>query len=311
MGVADGPDASRVGRIGLFRRSRSGQGNPDDLPKPKKSAGRNLPVAIAVGAALGAVVLLSVWIGPVAWYPLVAVAMGFAMWEVLDQLRDKGYRLPLWRMIALGQAIVWISWPFGATGVVAVFALSAMVAMFSQLFRYGRQAPPQNYLRDTAAAVFILAWIPLFGSFAAMLSLFESNGVPGGLYIITFMLCVVASDTGGYTAGVMFGTHPMAPAISPKKTWEGFAGSLVAGVLAGALAFQFLIHEPWWLGLVFGALLVVASSLGDLVESQFKRELGIKDMSGLLPGHGGFMDRLDGMLPSAAVTWIFFTLVVL
>lgn len=311
MGVADGPDASRVGRIGPFRRSRSGQGNPDDLPKPKNSAGRNLPVAIAVGAALGAVVLLSVWIGPVAWYPLVAVAMGFAMWEVLGQLREKGYRLPMWRMIALGQAIVWMSWPFGSTGVLVTFALAAMVAMFGQLFRYGRKAPPQNYLRDTAVAVFLLTWIPLFGSFAAMLSLFDSQGAPGGLYIITFMLCVVASDTGGYTAGVMFGTHPMAPAISPKKTWEGFAGSLVAGVLVGSLAFQFLIHEPWWWGVVFGALLVFASSLGDLVESQFKRELGIKDMSDLLPGHGGFMDRLDGMLPSAAVAWIFFTLAIL
>lgn len=308
MGLADGPDTSGIERLGFPRGPGPGADGPEPPLKPRKVAGRNLPVAIAVGVVLGALVILSVWIGPVAWYPLVALAMGFSTWEVLTRLREKGYRLPVWVLIALGQAIVWVSWPFGATGVLAVFALAVIVIMFGQLFRYGRKTPPQNYLRDTATGIFVLAWIPLFGSFAAMLSLLESNGVSGGLYIITFMLCVVASDTGGYTAGVLFGSHPMAPTISPKKTWEGFAGSLVAGTVVGALTFEFLLAGPWWKGILLGAVLVISSSLGDLVESQFKRELGIKDMSNLLPGHGGFMDRLDGMLPSAAVTWIFLSL---
>jgi len=121
---------------------------------------------------------------------------------------------------------------------------------------------------------------------------------------VTFMLCVVASDTGGYIAGVMFGSRPMAPAVSPKKSWEGFIGSVIGGVVTGALTVSLLLGEAWWIGALMGLGLVICATLGDLVESQFKRELGIKDMSNLLPGHGGLMDRLDGMLPSAMVTWL-------
>jgi len=114
---------------------------------------------------------------------------------------------------------------------------------------------------------------------------------------------VVASDVGGYVAGVMFGSHPMAPAVSPNKSWEGFAGSIVFGIITGTLVVHFLIQGPWWMGIIMGIALVVCATMGDLVESQFKRELGIKDMSNLLPGHGGLMDRLDGMLPAAAATY--------
>ena len=96
----------------------------------------------------------------------------------------------------------------------------------------------------------------------------------------------------------------MAPAVSPKKSWEGFAGSIIFGMATGALAFQFLLHHNPWVGAVMGLGLVFCATLGDLVESQFKRELGIKDMSRILPGHGGLMDRLDGMLPAAMVTWV-------
>ena len=109
----------------------------------------------------------------------------------------------------------------------------------------------------------------------------------------------------------MFGSHPMAPAISPNKSWEGFAGSIVAGSITGILVVTLLIHGPWWMGVVLGIALVICATMGDLVESQFKRELGIKDMSNLLPGHGGIMDRLDGMLPAAAATYILLTTITL
>ncbi len=122
------------------------------------------------------------------------------------------------------------------------------------------------------------------------------------------MLGVVFSDIGGYIAGVLFGKHTMAPAISPKKSWEGLAGSLLFGVTASVLAVMFLLDKPWWAGLALGVMLVITGTLGDLVESQFKRDLGIKDMSNLLPGHGGMMDRIDAMLPSAVATWIVLTL---
>lgn len=96
----------------------------------------------------------------------------------------------------------------------------------------------------------------------------------------------------------------MAPAVSPKKSWEGFIGSALFGMVVGALAVAFLLEHHWWLGVLLGLGLVVCATLGDLVESQFKRDLGIKDMSKLLPGHGGMMDRIDGMLPSSMVTWL-------
>ena len=270
------------------------------VPKPKNSAGRNLPVAIGVGIGLGALVIFAMWAGQLAWYIVVAAAVGVAMWEVLTRLREHSYHLPRTLMILGGQAMVWSSWPLETKGLMAVYVISVLALMFGRLFHNGRHRPPINYLRDMSVGVFVLTWIPMFGSFAAMLSATSQ----GAATILVFMLCVVASDTGGYITGVMFGSHPMAPAVSPKKSWEGFAGSIVFGMVTGALSIHFLLEREAWVGAIMGLGLVVCASLGDLVESQFKRELGIKDMSNILPGHGGLMDRLDGMLPAAMVTWV-------
>ena len=270
------------------------------VPKPKNSAGRNLPVAIGVGIWLGALVIFAMWAGQLAWYIVVAAAVAVAMWEVLTRLREHSYHLPRTLMILGGQAMVWSSWPLETKGLMAVYVISVLALMFGRLFHNGRHRPPINYLRDMSVGVFVLTWIPMFGSFAAMLSATSQ----GAATILVFMLCVVASDTGGYITGVMFGSHPMAPAVSPKKSWEGFAGSIVFGMVTGALSIHFLLEREAWVGAIMGLGLVVCASLGDLVESQFKRELGIKDMSNILPGHGGLMDRLDGMLPAAMVTWV-------
>ena len=274
------------------------------LPKPKNDAGRNLPVAIGVGVGLGALVIGAVWVGPWAWYTVVSLAVAGGMWEVLSRLREHSFYIPRTLLVISGVAMVWLSWPFGPSGLVAVYVTSVLLLMFGRLFHNGRHRPPINYLRDMSVGIFVLTWIPLFGSFAAMLSLQSTPVASGSAAIVTFMLCVVASDSGGYIAGVMFGSHPMAPAVSPKKSWEGFAGSIVFGVVTGALLVQFLLNQDWWVGALMGLGLVFCATLGDLVESQFKRELGIKDMSNILPGHGGIMDRLDGMLPSAMVTWV-------
>ena len=270
------------------------------VPRPKNSAGRNLPVAIGVGVGLGALVIFAMWAGQLAWYIVVAVAVAGAMWEVLTRLREHSFHLPRTLMILGGQAMVWSSWPLGAKGLIAVYVIAVLALMFGRLFHNGRHRPPINYLRDMSVGIFVLTWIPMFGTFAAMLSATSQ----GASTILVFMLCVVASDTGGYVTGVMFGSHPMAPAVSPKKSWEGFAGSVVFGMITGALSVHFLLEREAWVGAIMGLGLVVCASLGDLVESQFKRELGIKDMSNILPGHGGLMDRLDGMLPAAMVTWV-------
>ncbi len=274
------------------------------LPKPKNSAGRDLKVAIPVGLGLFAVVLLAIFVIPFGWYPLVAIAIFFAQWEVISRLSEKGYIVQRWWLLFGGQLMLWLSWPFGPKGLVSGFVAAVLLVMYSRLFHHGKNSAPKNYLRDTAVGIFVLTWIPLFGSFAAMMSLLRGHEVAGSMFIITFMMCVIASDTGGYIAGVMFGCHPMAPAVSPKKSWEGFAGSILSGALVGALSMHYLLHSDWWWGVLLGILLVICATLGDLVESQFKRELGIKDMSQMIPGHGGVMDRLDGMLPAAMVTWL-------
>jgi phosphatidate cytidylyltransferase len=126
---------------------------------------------------------------------------------------------------------------------------------------------------------------------------------PGVVQVIIMLLLVVANDTFGYLVGASFGKHPMAPKISPKKSWEGFAGSQVTGMVAGALCVVLLLNGPWWAGVLTGALLVVSATVGDLIESLIKRDIGIKDMGTLLPGHGGLLDRLDSLLPTALVAW--------
>jgi phosphatidate cytidylyltransferase len=189
---------------------------------------------------------------------------------------------------------VWLSWPFGLPAVALSFAATALGCLVWRM-----RAGAAHYLRDISAALFTAVYVPLFCSFAAMLTV-----APDGLgRVLTFMLCVVASDVGGYAVGVLAGRHPMAPSISPKKSWEGFAGSLMAGMVTGVLTVTLLLDGPWWAGVLTGALLVSSATLGDLVESLVKRDLGIKDMGRLLPGHGGLMDRLDSMLPTAVVAY--------
>lgn len=166
------------------------------FPRPKNSAGRDLKAAVGVGVFLGALVLVAVFVGPLAWYPLVAAAIALATWEVCSRLRESGYVVPRTLMIIMGQAMVWLSWPFGTTGLVAAFVTAVLALMIGRLFHHGYKTPPRNYLRDTSVGIFVLTWIPMFGTFAAMLSLIEGNGIAGGFYIVTFMLCVVASDVG-------------------------------------------------------------------------------------------------------------------
>ena len=276
-----------------------------DLTAPKKSrAGRNLPAAIAVGALLGGAVIVSLSIAPAwMWVALVAGAMAVATHEVVGRLRDGGYCIPLIPLLVGGQATIWLTWPFGTTGALGGFAGTVLVCLIWRLLSQGLSAAPQNYLRDVAVAVLLAAWIPLSGAFAALL-IYPDDGRAA---LFAIMLAVVFSDIGGYTAGVLFGRHPMVAAISPKKSWEGFAGSLIAGTGMAVAAVALLMDRPAWIGIPLGIFLVITGTLGDLVESQVKRDLGIKDMSNLLPGHGGLMDRIDSLLLSMAAGWIVLT----
>jgi len=303
--------------------SDPGAGDPPDDPASKKTmeqpakktsrAGRDLRAAIAVGAGIGGVLVVTLVFAPHFWVPIVALAILVATHEVVRRLREAGYVIPVIPLLVGGQVTVWLTWPFHAAGALAGFGATVVVCNVWRLFLQDNAkrpdpfegSPSANYLRDASATVFLAAWVPLFASFGVLL-VYPHDGA-GRVFCL--MITVVASDTGGYAVGALFGKHPMVPAISPKKSWEGFAGSLVFGVTAATLTATLLAGKPWWIGALLGVVLVLTCTLGDLVESQIKRDLGIKDMGRLLPGHGGLMDRLDGVLPSAVAAWIVLTLV--
>jgi phosphatidate cytidylyltransferase len=284
--------------------STDGAGASAEPPKNGSRAGRNLPAAIAVGAFLGFGVIAILVFVPYVWIGVVAVAMAVATHEVVRRLRAAGYAIPVVPLLVGGQAMVWLTWPFGTAGALGSFGGTVVVCMIWRLLSGGLKDAPVNYLRDVSATVFLAAWIPLFGAFGVLLVYPDD----GGWRVLCLMLGVVFSDIGGYAAGVLFGKHPMVPAISPKKSWEGFAGSLIFGTAGAVIAVTFLLDKPAWVGVPLGLMLVITGTLGDLIESQVKRDLGIKDMGTLLPGHGGLMDRLDSVLPSAVATWIVLTL---
>jgi phosphatidate cytidylyltransferase len=263
---------------------------------PAQKSGRNLPAAIAVGVVLGAAVLVSLLTVRQIFVGVVAVAVAMGTYELAGALkRGADIRVSLWPVLIGGQAMVWLSWPFGRNGLLAAFVVTILGCLVWR-FRGG----VDGYLRDISASILTAAYVPLFASFAAMLVVAED----GAARVLCFLIVVVCNDVGGYTTGAKLGRHPMAPVISPKKSWEGFAGSMVAGIAAGTLSVLLLLEGQWWQGALFGAALVCTATIGDLVESLIKRDLKIKDMGTLLPGHGGLMDRLDSLLPSAVVSWL-------
>jgi phosphatidate cytidylyltransferase len=274
--------------------------HPAQSPRATR-AGRNLWAAITVGLLLGGGILVALLTVRQVFIGIIAVAVAVATWELAAALRHAGTRIALLPVLLGGQAMVWLSWPFGRDGLLVAFMITALVCLVWHF--------PQGsggYVRDVSASVLTAVYIPGFAAFATLLVV----PADGAARVLCLMLAAVASDIGGYAAGVLRGRHPMAPSISPKKSWEGFIGSLVAGTAAGALTLTYVLDGQWWQGLLFGAAIVITATGGDLIESLIKRDLGIKDMGSLLPGHGGLMDRLDSLLPSAVVAWLLLSLFV-
>lgn len=275
------------------------ESEPDQVPLKPSRAGRDLRAAIGVGILLGALALVSLLTVRQLFIGVVAAAVAVATIELAGALRRAaGIQVALVPVLVGGQAMIWLSWPWHRDAVLASFVLTIMAIMVWR-FRGGAE----GYLRDVAASIFTAAYVPFFAAFATMLV----EPKDGAARVLCWLIVVVCSDTGGYTAGVLFGKHPMAPSISPKKSWEGLAGSMVAGALGGTLSVMLLLHAHWWVGLPYGLALVVCATGGDLVESLVKRDLGVKDMGNLLPGHGGLMDRLDSLLPTAVAAWLLLT----
>lgn len=269
-------------------------------------AGRDLKAAVGSAVVLLGAAGASLYFWKPAFMLIVAIAVVVAVWELRKGLLVKGIDLPEQPLMAGGVVMVVVAYLSGAAALVTATAVTALVAML-WLLRRG----VDGYVKNATASVFTIVYLPFLGSFVALMLAeggdtwsgggLDDDGVAG---IITFVLVTIASDIGGYVAGVLFGKHPMAPVISPKKSWEGFAGSLLATVGAGVALVVYLLEGDWWVGVCLGLIAVVMATLGDLCESVIKRDLGVKDMSQVIPGHGGILDRLDSLLATIAPIWL-------
>lgn len=272
------------------------------VPAPARTprAGRNLPAAIAVAVAL----LLMIGASLVFWKPafvgVVTAAALIGVWELRAAIHHTRVHPPLVPLL-LSVGLVPLAYWGGADGLGLGFTAAAALVLL-----WRAVGPAEGAVRDIAGGVFIVAYVPLLAAITSLM-LVEPDGVGR---IITFILVTVASDTGGYAVGVFKGRTPMAPSLSPKKSWEGFAGSVGTSAVVGALCVVLLLDGAWWAGAVVGAFAAVFATVGDLAESSIKRDLGIKDMGNLLPGHGGIMDRLDSLLITATVCWALLHLLV-
>lgn len=276
-------------------------------PRKKRSAGRDLPAAIAVGVGLVALLVLTLAFWHWGFILLAALMLSLGAIEVHQAMKRLGMNAAIIPIVlgtvgmivgtyaaaTVPDALLWrMPWH----SVLLMFLGATVLAALIVRFPKGHE----NFVRDAAASVFIIGYIALLGSFTALILAGEN----GAARMVTFLLCVVANDTGGYAVGVLLGRTPLAPAISPKKTWEGLAGSLGFALVAGSVLAHFVLDVGWWVGAFVGIVCVFFGTAGDLIESSIKRDVGIKDMSSILPGHGGVMDRLDSMLVAAAPAWL-------
>jgi phosphatidate cytidylyltransferase len=248
-----------------------------------------------VGAGLGGLAILTLFTVKVTFLVYMAVAVGIALWELSRAVAVRGIKLPIVPVAVGGAAAVALAYWRGERPALACLALT-VIAILAWRLRGG----VTGYLRDVTAGVFALGYLPLMACFVGLMLT-----VPDGpRRTLLFLILAVCSDVGGYFAGILLGHHPMAPTISPKKTWEGFGGSAFTCVLGGAITLPILLGGAIWQGILIGLAVLAAATLGDLAESMIKRDLEIKDMGSVLPGHGGVLDRIDSLLLSAPVVWL-------
>lgn len=285
--VQRGPGKRRAG-------SRGGQ---------KSRAGRNLPAAIAVGVSLVLVVLASLVVWPPAFLGVIVAASGVGVWEMTRALKGSGADAPLIPLLAGAVLITGLAWWDGPDALILGLLVTVLAAVIWRIAD-GRAA----FRRDFTASVLIAVYVPFLLSFSILLQQPDPE-TDGRWRVLCTLLAVVLSDTGGYATGVLLGRHKMAPSISPGKTWEGFGGSICASAIGSALLLYFLLDIPAYWGLLFGAVISIVAVAGDLAESMLKRDLGVKDMSNLLPGHGGVMDRLDSILFAVPTAYLLFALI--
>jgi phosphatidate cytidylyltransferase len=278
-----------------------------------KRSGRNLPAAIGIGILLGGALIVSLIILKWLFVVFGAVLIGFTAWELSTAIRVAGRLTPRIVGIVVGVLAAPVAffaaywghsveglW-FGTLGAIVIVSLWRVGELVMPSHRTGAK----NVVLDIGAGMFVQVYVTFMAGFYLALT-----GAPHGEYwTLASLIIVVATDTGAWATGIWIGKHKLAPNISPGKTWEGFAGSIVFAIVAGVLTSWLMLGVPIWIGVVMGVLLALVGTSGDLTESLIKRDLGIKDISSILPGHGGFLDRLDSILPSAAVAYAIYYVV--
>lgn len=276
------------------------------MSKVSAPQGRSLSKSVVVGLLLAGVFLASVLVYKELFIVLLSVATAIGAWELSTALRQKNWYVP--RVPAVvGSVIIMPATYFGGPMIqwlVSIAIVAALIVWRTVHLLFERRKANfqtlQRTVRDFGAAAFLVIYLPLTLSFGALLLRRDD----GQWWVLSFVATVALIDSAGYLFGRIFGKNKLAPGVSPKKTWEGLAASIVVGTVVAVSCTVFLLGGPWWVGVIFAAALILAAVFGDLAESLIKRDLGIKDMSTLLPGHGGMMDRLDSLLPASLMSYL-------
>ncbi len=270
--------------------------------KLEARTGRNVFVAIATALIFGAIFIASLFFFKHIFVLLVAGLVSVTVLELALAFRANGRRIPRVGGILFGLVIIAGAYFFGAIGMLAALLISVVGLTLWRLIEGlipGQEVAPRTLWRDVLSGVFTLVYVAFFSGFTVLLVLQEN----GQWWVFSLIAIVASVDVGAFASGVLFGKHKMVPKISPNKTWEGLAGAAVLSAIVAIVLTVTVLGKPWFVGLIFGLLLLITATVGDLTESLIKRNLGIKDMSSWIPGHGGFLDRLDSVFPSTVVAY--------
>jgi phosphatidate cytidylyltransferase len=265
-----------------------------------KRAGRKLIPSIFVSLLLLGLIFGTIAIAPLLFFALIWVVIMIGIREIAHAYRKGGIDLPDYALMIAATVLLVATWNGNTQGLAVSAGLTIPILMFALLL-----ISQKDFIKRSTSAVFITFYLAVLGGFILLLA----NDQDGALRIFALVALIACNDTFAYFAGVLIGKHKLAPSISPKKSWEGLIGGAVAAVIGGAAIFHYLFETNWIIGAAIGLMTVITATCGDLIESAIKRDLAIKDMSNLLPGHGGIMDRLDSALFTAPAVWFAFELI--
>jgi phosphatidate cytidylyltransferase len=265
-----------------------------------KRAGRKLIPSIFVSLLLLGLIFGSIALAPLLFFALIWIVIMIGIREIANAYRKGGIDLPDYVLMTAATVLLVATWNGNTQGLAVSAGLTIPILMFVLLL-----ISQKDFIKRSTSAVFITFYLAVLGGFILLLA----NDQDGALRIFALVALIACNDTFAYFAGVLIGKHKLAPSISPKKSWEGLIGGAVAAVIGGAAIFHYLFETNWIIGAAIGLMTVITATCGDLIESAIKRDLAIKDMSNLLPGHGGIMDRLDSALFTAPAVWFAFELI--